>query len=293
MSEAAIYQAQNDVLVPKNAELLSQKDGIRVYRVAHAKSTAVLKLFDQPKHLHEIENYALLQKLDIPTLEIYEVFPSALLMEDLAASPRLRLAKEEDLHEPELIRALAEWYRCLHSRGKTVVAEPASHWYSEADLVNQDLLAWIPKLTQTEDWPIWKRLHHNWLRIRAFEASLDHTLCYHDFWWVNLAVAHDLSKALMFDYNLLGRGLAMTDFRNVMAGLPAVSQDLFKEAYGCLPPEEALADELYSPLVGLCIGLRLAQQPAWLDEEWEKVKTGALDRALDAVLAYLEAKDAP
>ena len=49
MPEFAPYKALNDALVPREAELLSDKDGIRVFRVPHLGSTAVLKLFDDPR----------------------------------------------------------------------------------------------------------------------------------------------------------------------------------------------------------------------------------------------------
>ena len=293
MPEFAPYKALNDALVPREAELLSDKDGIRVFRVPHLGSTAVLKLFDDPRHLREIENYRLLQEIGVPTLRVYEYFTSALLMQDLASSPDLRLASEADLNDPETLKALASWYMALHQNGADAAQDPARKWYSEHALIQRETLTWIARETQTTEWPIWERLHRYWPEIQAFEASLNHTLTYNDFWWVNLAVGRDKPAALVFDYNFLGRGLATTDLRNVLAGLPEAGKAVFTAAYGSVDPREALVDDLFSPLVSLSIGLRRKERPGWLDEVWEAVQNGSLEKALEPLLRKMEEEDAP
>ena len=77
----------------------------------------VLKTFDKAEFAREIENYRLLGELGVPTLRIYGVTETALLMEDIRES-RWRLGREEDLRDPEVARLLAGWYRRCTGRGK-------------------------------------------------------------------------------------------------------------------------------------------------------------------------------
>jgi len=51
-------------------------------------------------------------------------------------------------------------------------------------------------------------------RYSKLREILD-TLTYNDFYWSNFIVRKDRQAALMFDYNLLGRGYRYSDMRNV------------------------------------------------------------------------------
>lgn len=57
------------------------------------------------------------------------------------------------------------------------------------------------------------------------------TLTYNDFYWTNLIVRKDKQGAMMFDYNLLGKGYRFSDFRNVCSSLSAEAGKAFVAEY--------------------------------------------------------------
>ena len=66
----------------------------------------------------------------------------------------------------------------------------------------------IKKKTGTQDAPAWVLLEQNYAAINDLLRKARRTITYNDFYYTNMVVAKDKSSALMFDYNLLGKGYA-------------------------------------------------------------------------------------
>ena len=101
----------------KDILVLRQKAVHTVYRLVCSRGCFVLKWFATP-HAVELQTYALLEKLGVPTLPVYGRPDQALLMEDLGSSAQWRLATEADVEQAVTGQAVADWYRQLHSAGQ-------------------------------------------------------------------------------------------------------------------------------------------------------------------------------
>ena len=97
--------------------IIRSQNGVTVARVSNGGESCILKFFERPEFRREIEAYRLLGSLGVPTIRVLAHTDSALLLEDLSASPRWRLAEAGDMADCELAERLAEWYVCLHARG--------------------------------------------------------------------------------------------------------------------------------------------------------------------------------
>ena len=125
-------------------------------------------------------------------------------------------------------RRIAVWYRQLHSLGESL--------YDEADSFTLENMAWIQEKTGTQAMPAWAQLEAQYEEILSLLHRVKQTLTYNDFYYTNLIVAKDASSALMFDYNLLGKGYAYADVRNVLSSLSKEAGAAFLEAYGTVDP---------------------------------------------------------
>ena len=103
--------------------------------------------------------------------------------------------------------------------------------------------------------------------------SVPQTLTYNDFYFTNLTVAKDLSCAMMFDYNLLGRGYAYADIRNVTVSLEKAARQAFLSAYGAFSPLEARLDRVVSTVVTLHFACQRKTFPAWAASALQSVAT--------------------
>jgi hypothetical protein len=83
--------------------------------------------------------------------------------------------------------------------------------------------------------------------------SLSRTLTYNDFYYTNLAVRKDGTAALMFDYNLLGKGYVYSDIRNVCSSLGDEAQAAFLAEYGEVDRCEITIDDVVSPIAALSV----------------------------------------
>ena len=256
-------------------EILQKKDGVTVARVMTDDGPRVLKTFDKAEFAREIENYRLLGELGVPTLRIYGVTETALLMEDIRES-RWRLGREEDLHDPEVAWLLAGWYRALHRAGEGYLrATPGAKFYDEYELVTPETLAMVQQKTGTGALPVWRYLEENFGRIEEAARQLGRTLAYNDFYYVNFAVAKDKSAALMFDYNLLGKGTRYADVRNVLCSLSEEAGEVFREAYGFVPdPAEEAAYGVMAVLSTLVLAAQRDRFPGWAEEALAALREG-------------------
>lgn len=272
-------------ITPETVTRLRLKDGVGVYRVTRGQTVCVLKTFEKQDDRREIENYGILQTLGVPTLRLLASSDSALLLEDVEQSATLRLGREEDLRDPAVARRLAQWYRLLHGKGKAYVAAHGSGMYDETDAITPENMAFAALKTGTETSPAWALLQKNFDVFAQKAAAVERTLAYNDFYYTNLIVAKDASAAFMFDYNLLGKGYAYADIRNVTWALGKDANETFLEGYGPVNPAEALFDAAATTLTTLHFACQRDVFPAWANESLMQVRNGELERAILRLLA--------
>ncbi|MBC7170525.1 aminoglycoside phosphotransferase family protein [Candidatus Bipolaricaulota bacterium] len=268
--------------------VISRSAGTRLYRLRIEGKTYVLKRF-LDEDAREPRAYDLLRDLGVPTLPVHDSTLSALLLEDLDASPTWRLAHERDVAHRELGRAVAEWYQFLHIAGKGLVKRGPPDWlrWEWDDLTPEGILR-AGKVLAMEENPVWEYAARHVEALRARARELPTTLNYNDFHWTNLALSRQPPlRAIVFDYHLLGIGLAWSDVRNVTHSLGPAAREAFLDAYGPTRPEERILDEPLSVLHALQVATARPTIPRWAVESVNRARSGALLAALERAVALL------
>ena len=247
-------------------ECIRERPTHSVHRIRAGTQQFILKSFTY-RPVKEIQVYALLDRLSVPTLPVVQRGDDFLLMEDLQTSAMWRLAHTEDTQRAEVGRAVAEWYRFLHQAGReqaeigwpdylhcwiNPLVEPALR--AAGCKLNLDgSRVWQDALSHLEEW-------------KAIYRSFPQTFNYSDFADENLALARESVqplKALVFDYDVFATGTVFSDVRNVLSGLTGLAKDAFCEAYGPVDQQEALVDTPLSLLEGILIAAQRERIPAW------------------------------
>jgi len=253
--------------------ILQDKDGVTVARIVSGEQTYVVKCFQKDEHKRELENYRLLASLSIPTIRVIASTDSVLLLEDIDRSISYRLGIEEDMSDPVVTRQIAAWYRQLHSQGYSYVCQHGESMYDEADFFTLENIASIKNKTETQDAPAWLLLEQNYTTISDLLRKARRTITYNDFYYTNMVVAKDKSSALMFDYNLLGKGYAYTDVRNVLSSLSEEAGKAFLDEYGMFDPVEKALDDVVSVVVTLYLACKRDVFPWWAQALLDELNT--------------------
>ncbi len=246
--------------------LIREKDGVLVARVKQDERSFILKAFADGASLREIENYRILASLGVPTLKLYDAAERSILMEDIEASPVLRLGREEDMNDPAVVKALARWYRALHEKGAEYVREHGVGMYDEWDLFTLENIGLIGRSLGAECTRAVTRLKERFPEIKARIDAAPKTLCYNDFYYTNMAVNKDKSAALMFDYNFLGKGCPANDVSNAAYWFSEENKALFIKEYGGIDASLFELSALVSPAVSLISALKRGIFPDWAEE---------------------------
>ena len=260
-------------IVCDSFSILQDKDGVTVARIVSGKKSYVVKCFQKDEHKREMDNYRLLASLAIPTIRVIASTDSALLLEDIDCSPTYRLGIEEDMSDPEVARRIAVWYKLLHSRGYGYVCQHGESMYDEADFFTLENIVSIKEKTGTQDAPAWLLLEQNYSAINDLLRKARRTITYNDFYYTNMVVAKDKSSALMFDYNLLGKGYAYTDVRNVLSSLSEKAGKAFLDEYGEYDPVEKALDDVVSVVVTLHLACQRDVFPWWAQSLLDELDT--------------------
>lgn len=258
--------------------ILQDKDGVAVARIISGGKSYVLKYFQKDEHKRELENYRLLSSLGIPTIGVIASTDSALLLEDIDCSSIYRLGIKEDMSDPEIAHRIAAWYKQLHSQGYDYVCKHGESMYDEADFFTIENIACIKKKTGTQDAPAWVLLEQNYAAVHELLRKVRRTLTYNDFCYTNMIVAKDKSCALMFDYNLLGKGYAYTDVRNVLSSLSEETGKAFLDEYGVFDPVEKALDDVVSVVVALYLACRRNEFPWWAQALLDEIDTTFIEK---------------
>lgn len=261
--------------------LIRSKAGISLYRVESEGKKLILKVFENQEDAREIENYQMLSKLEIPTLPLLGYTENAILLPDVESVDEYRLGKESDLSDPRVAKAIAKWYRILHKKGSAYLSGRETSMYDESDLLTPDNMKLAAEKTGTADNVLWQAVTENYSTIRSRIEALPRTLVYNDFYWTNLIVSKDSECAFMFDYNLLGKGIAYGDIRNVTSSLSGEAAEVFIQEYGDdFVEEQKKADAFIAPLVTLVNVCMYETFPSWSETSLAELKNGDILRHL-------------
>lgn len=246
-----------------SCSLLRSKAGISLYRVETEGKRLILKVFEKQEDTREIENYRL-------------------------GTANYRLGREDDLRNPQAARAIARWYKTLHAKDREYLSGNAFPLYDESYSLTLDTLKQVADRTGTAGDALWQETARHFDRIRDRISALPRTLTYNDFYWTNLIVSKDQESAFMFDYNLLGKGTAYGDIRNVTSSLSPDAAQAFLEEYGMnFAEEERKADAFLGPLVTLVSACKQEKLPSWAEESLDALRNGKILSALREWLGEL------
>jgi len=272
----------------RDVALLSRSETSRLYRLKIEGRRCILKCFLEGDAL-EPKAYDLLRDLRVPTLPVHDSTASAVLLEDLEASPIWRLADERDVEGRDVGKAVAEWYQFLHVAGRDLVKQGAPDWLRWVwDTLTPEGILRAGEVLEMEESPVWKFAAEHLDALRERARRLPTTLNYNDFHWTNLALSRRRPlKAIVFDYHLLGIGLAWSDVRNVTDSLGPAAREAFRDAYGPTRPEERILDDPLSVLHSLQVATARPTLPRWAVPSVEKARSGALLATLERAVALL------
>jgi GNAT superfamily N-acetyltransferase len=263
-------------------EQMQYKDGISLWRV---DNNVVLKCFDKADDRREIQNYKILAALGIPTLKLINSTSQSVLIEDIKHSA-YRLGVPSDLNDTAAAALIARWYKSLHNNGREYAQ--THELFDECSIITLGNINIIKQSTDTADNPVWTVIENSFDEILTAIMKLPRTLTYNDFYYTNMAVAHDDKSALMYDYNLLGKGYVYSDIRNVCSSLDADAVNAFLSEYGEFNKFEIIVDEVASALTALYFACEREQFPHWAQAYVERISSGelriAVEKLVDSVL---------
>lgn len=253
-------------LTSKDARLIRSKEGVIVARVPWDNGTAVLKCFENTAFRREIQNYDILQSCGIPTITVLGKSDRSILLEDIDSSDTYRLGMEQDLNDPSVIKAIAKWYKTLHTNGRPYVQQYGTGMYEEWDCFTIENIEAIRDRFELADSEGLKDIMDHYGELRKRIDAAPRTLAYNDFYYTNLVVKKDASEAMMFDYNLLGKGNTATDLRNVIYWFSEENKNLFFSVYGEVEDRLLLLDRICAPVVSLYFAMSRDVFPTWAKE---------------------------
>ena len=238
-----------------------------------------MKCFDNKEYRREIVNYQTLISLEVPTLKVIAHTNCSILLEDIEKSI-YRLGIPEDMNNPKITAAIAKWYKTLHEKGRKYAN--LHQLYDECDCITSENINIVIEVTGTRDLHIWHIINVNFDKIKSAAMKMPRTLTYNDFYYTNLAVTRDETTAIMYDYNMLGKGYVYGDIRNVCSSLGNDDAKMaFKSAYGTFDESEVVLDEIICTLQTLIVACEREVFPSWATDSLATVKDGRLLTAVE------------
>ena len=216
---------------PEDFQLIREKWGVHVYRCTYENKPAVVKYFENEGDKREIKNYCILNEHNIPTIKVFAYGEASIVMEDIVASDDWRLGIAEDFQDAEVAKSLAHWYFNFHEQGLAV--PELNTLEGEFDMITEARLNMLcEKLPEAAG--TFRYILSQYDKLRKILDTPTYTLTYNDFYWSNFIVRKNKQAALMFDYNLLGRGYRYSDMRNVCWSLSEETRIIFTDEYNRL-----------------------------------------------------------
>lgn len=118
--------------------------------------------------------------------------------------------------------------------------------------------------------------------LRQHLDTIPQTLTYNDFYYTNLALRKDETEALMYDYNLLGKGSYVSDIQNVTYWFTEEKKRIFFEDYGEIRPEDSIIHRIVSPIVSLYSAMSRGIFPGWAKEALRELD--AIPRLIEIII---------
>jgi hypothetical protein len=251
---------------------IRSKDGVHVFYCLLNGIPAVVKYFENQEDKREIANYQMLSRLGIPTLKVLAYGESSIMLEDVTVSEDWRLGTEADMDDIEVAAGLAHWYSALHEKGAET-PELGSLYFEYDEITEEKLRAFGQKYPQASQLCEYYLSRYELLREMILRQRF--TLTYNDFYYTNFVVRTDKSAAMMYDYNLLGKGYRSSDFINVFSALSETAKDAFTDAYGREAVEGESEEKSLSDAISrlhAMIVLDYAEEDGYLAEMLEKAR---------------------
>ena len=267
-------------------QLIRAKDGVHVYKCLYDGTPAVVKYFEKEDDKREILNYRILMRHGIPTIKPLALGKAALVLEDISVSEYWRLGVKEDMSDADVTKCLARWYFTFHENGASV--PELDGLYYEFDSITEDNLnLLIQKLPEAKETFQFVLNHLDKLQELIYQPTF--TLTYNDFYWTNFVVRKDKQAAMMFDYNLLGKGYRYSDFFNAGWSMSEEARSafiyeynrLFFEKHGYLRTEEEQKEKDINEVAAALFALIVAfgdreSFPDWAEKDRNEAVNGGL-----------------
>lgn len=273
IEELKEYQLENT-----KVHLIREKDGIGVYRVESPNHSYILKYFYTEEFRREISYYETLKTLNISTIDVYGSTQTSILLENINESTHFRLGQKEDFENKNIIRALARWYKLLHKNGVKYVN--GNNLYSEWDYLTEFNLYKMANKFDLSNEKSFINFMSYYPSISEKMRNAEKTLIYQDFYYTNMVVSIDESKAFMFDYNMLGKGSYISDILNVTYWFSEENKQLFIDEYGGIDYQLLNLEKTIAPFVTLIIAMERNIHPVWAQD--------AKNTIIEKVDSYLE-----
>lgn len=269
----------------QNGQVIHEKHGNVLYRIKDDGKNYILKIFAQDNDTSEIDCYSLLKELNVPILEVMGFTDHLLYMEDILENPSLRLGEACDLEKEEVGRAIAVWYKTLHSKGKEFLKKNNNPIFlkREVEMINSEILEQLGKRFKVLDNKGWKLAIDNINELKNLGKDIEETILYNDFNWTNLCIEINNDKitgAFMFDYHLMSRGLAYSDVRNVLWMLEGRAKEAFIKEYGQINNKEKEIDEIISTIITLIGAAEREIFPSWGQDVIMEIESGEFEKKL-------------
>ncbi len=263
----------------KDLKEMRIKDGIYLYRFTYKELKCVIKYFKNEAYRREIFYYLLFKELNIPTINLYYINESSIILEDINESKHYRLGQKEDLGHPKVAKGLIKWYQTFHKKSTLYLNENKAllkELYSEYDCVTKDVVIDVLNKSNVLHHEYWQLFLKEFNRIKSLIEK--HTVCltYNDFYYTNFIVSKDFEEVIMYDYNFIGKGFIYSDIRNVSASLKGEAKETFLNHYTKYEPIEKAIDEIFSPIFTLYEAYKRDVFPNWANDELRKIKSGEL-----------------
>jgi len=270
----------------QNFQLIRAKSGVYVYKGTYGCAPVVVKYFENEGDRREILNYRILARHGIPTIKTLALAETTLVMEDISVSEDWRLGIAEDLEDTTVAKCLAKWYFTFHENG--CAAPELDTLYFEFDSITEDNLKVLTtKLPEATELFHFLLTHYEKMREIIYKPSF--TLSYNDFYWTNFVVRKDKTAAMMFDYNLMGKGYRFSDIRNACWPMSDDAKAAFSCEYNRLyvgkhkhtraeaEKLEARIDDVMGPIFSLFTALTQHENlPNWAIEYKNDAISGSL-----------------
>lgn len=269
---------------------LQRKERTVHYRIVADGDSYVLKWYLDPAHAIEGKAYQLFVGAGVPTLQVFRNNDQGLVLQDLLASKRWRVAVQDDLQSAAFGAALGAWYGAFHRAGHRLISDrlvKPDFLPAAVDTLNPASLMFMAKLLGLKELPVWQLAADHIELLKAALAAFPSTFNHNEFDWTNCAVTRETPlRAIVFDYHHPTIGPASWDAHNARHLLGPEGRAGFDRAYGPLNPGEV---RLYAPLaLLLALQVTAAQPifPAWGKRHLERLTKGELELLLRDAIAW-------